>query len=778
MPSPSGWSSTLPVPGPGDPDLDPLVYGTRWADPRVTYSFPQAGSSWSTDADSGYGPSSGDAEPWVGFEALNSDEQAATRKALAAWAAVADVRFEEVADTAASVGDLRFAYSASSVLDDAQAAAWLPSEGAVAGDVWVNARGTSYTAPWIPGSYPYLTMIHEIGHALGLKHPFEALVADGPVLRPELDSRSFTVMSYSADPGDTRTRFSYEPTTPMVLDILAMQHLYGANTDWQSGHTAHAFRGDATYHQTLWDGGGVDTLSYTSALGGTIDLREGHGSALGQPVWVLGADGRQVDTVFNVYIAYGAVIENATGGTGNDHITGNAAANVINGGPGADTLVGGDGSDTYHVDHMGDVVTESNRSAGVGGTDLVMSTLSAFTLGANVENGRIATSRTADMTGNALANKIIAGSGNNVIDGRGGTDTVDYALAASAVTVDLGTRVAQATGGSGTDTLISVENIGGSRFDDRLSGDAGANVISGGLGADTMAGGDGPDTYYVDHAGDTVIELDAGGSDLVASYLAAYTLPANVESGRLLSGGAAKLTGNALDNVLAAGAGSNVIDGGAGRDTADYSLAAKAVAVDLRIAVAQATGGSGADTLVAIENLTGSKYNDRLTGNDGPNVIIGGAGRDTLTGGLGADRFVIHSLVGSDLITDFVRGTDRLAIAQSAVKVGDGDHRVEGSVTLPTFGSGFAPSAELVAFGQDIAGPLTATSAAAHIGSASSAWTTGARALFTLDNGAASAVFLFVSGGNDALVSSSELTLLATLQGSSSLTAGDFVFLT
>ncbi|MBO9698484.1 MAG: hypothetical protein J7499_20010, partial [Sphingopyxis sp.] len=169
-----------------------------------------------------------------------------------------------------------------------------------------------------------------------------------------------------------------------------------------------------------------------------------------------------------------------------------------------------------------------------------------------------------------------------VLDGAGGVDTAYYANATAGVTVDLTISGPQATGGAGSDTLLNIENLTGSAFDDKLTGDGGANLLSGGGGNDTLLGGGGDDT-------------------------------------------------------LRGGAGDDVLDGGAGYDFVDYNDAKSAVTVSLAVTGPQTTGGSGQDTLIGIEGLLGSTFADVLTGDDGANKLFGGNGNDTLRGGAGDD---------------------------------------------------------------------------------------------------------------------------------------------
>jgi len=135
-------------------------------------------------------------------------------------------------------------------------------------------------------------------------------------------------------------------------------------------------------------------------------------------------------------------------------------------------------------------------------------------------------------------------------------------------------------------------------------------------------------------------------------------------TGTLLDGGAGDdlIIGGDGGNVFVGGAGSDRLIGGLGIDTADYSADPGAVRVDLQAGTATDAFG-GEDTLISIENLIGSDYDDVLIGNDKDNVIVGGLGADTLTGGAGADLFVLRKPEdGGDTITDFTPGEDRIVL--------------------------------------------------------------------------------------------------------------------
>jgi Ca2+-binding RTX toxin-like protein len=317
------------------------------------------------------------------------------------------------------------------------------------------------------------------------------------------------------------------------------------------------------------------------------------------------------------------------GAGGNDVLNGMQGADMLIGNAGADTMSGGAGDDTFVFDGLDTMLEAVNA-----GIDTVMSSVTC-TLQANFENLFLTGELFINGTGNSLNNVLRGNAGDNVLNGGLGLDTVDYSLATFDITVNLASALAQFINGQGFDTLVAIENVIGSNFDDTLYGTAGANVLQGGLGSDWMEGGAGNDTYHVDVLTDTVV--DTAGTDTVHSSIT-YILDGSIENLRLLGSASINGTGNALNNVIYAGAGNNVINGGAGADEVSYADAASGVTVSLAIATAQATGGSGSDTLTGIEHLSGSRFADRLTGNAATNWLQGGGGNDTMDGGAGIDR--------------------------------------------------------------------------------------------------------------------------------------------
>jgi Ca2+-binding RTX toxin-like protein len=247
------------------------------------------------------------------------------------------------------------------------------------------------------------------------------------------------------------------------------------------------------------------------------------------------------------------------------------------------------------------------------------------------------------MFGGANNDRLHGGEGNDYLDGGTGIDWADFDGGA-AVDVDL---TAGTAFGQGSDTLFNFENVLGSSFADRIKGTAGNNVLDGAGGNDTFIATLGSDTIIGGLGSDT-INFSALTS-AVTNNLAAGTYTATGATG-ILSGienivGSAysdTLTGDAGDNVIDGGLGNDIINGGAGIDTAVLSGNINAPfnrGAFANLTTGISTGGAGTDTLIGIENLTGSDFKDQLTGDAGNNVLNGGADVDQLFATQGIDVY-------------------------------------------------------------------------------------------------------------------------------------------
>ncbi len=354
----------------GTTNIDALLGGTKWGGAAgqgdaLTFSFAYYGGAAATFAP-GIPEASGQLR--YGFNAIQAQ---AARSALDAWASVANLSFREVAETASgsTVGDLRFAYSSGDMSSGTWGQAYFPGTLPEGGDVWLsaldNGANSAAAADWLPGTYNHESLMHEIGHALGLKHPGNyGGSSGGPYLGSFYDSIRYTVMSYNETSNlfrrvtydaTGRAQFDFlpiQPETPMVLDVAAIQHLYGANMAWRTGDDMYTFNPNQPFYKTIWDAGGSDTISVANFTAGcTVDLNAGAYSSIrifsdALPPGFSGGTVPTYDGTLNLGIAQNVTIENATGGLGGDTLVGNSANNRLTGGGGGDSLDGGAGVDT------------------------------------------------------------------------------------------------------------------------------------------------------------------------------------------------------------------------------------------------------------------------------------------------------------------------------------------------------------------------------------------------------------------------------------------------
>jgi serralysin len=369
MTSPYSGSPTTSILASTNPDLNAVLStGSHWGTSHggavsLSYSFPswEAGNVPVFAGYNGGVYSETFRENTTSPGGLDATQRQAVSEALDAWAAVANLTFREVADTRSDVGDLRFGITGAE--RDAWGWATYPSaEFPKGGDVWIR-RAAALDASWAQGSSNFEGLLHEIGHALGLKHTFEGDVTVSGDKNTELYSQMaydeapnslYFKVSTSASGAKTFRWERVNPDTPMLLDIAAAQYLYGANTSYRSGDDTYSFDPAAPFLRTIWDAGGNDTISVANfSRGCRIDLRAGNFSDIAIPSdstagynWSSPPPVPTYDGTRNLAIAYGATIENAVGGKGADHLIGNAAANRFQGGAGNDSIDGGAGVDT------------------------------------------------------------------------------------------------------------------------------------------------------------------------------------------------------------------------------------------------------------------------------------------------------------------------------------------------------------------------------------------------------------------------------------------------
>ena len=695
------------------------------------------------------------------FSQFNTAQIAATLVALAAWSDVANITFvRQDAGTgysdsasilfgnygAGSAGSAAFAYGPGSTATTSNA-----------GDVWVNISVAANPNP-LGLNYGQHTLTHEIGHAIGLHHPADYNASDGVTITYANDatyyedSRQYTVMSYFSE---SNTGGSFGTSTyasaPLMDDIAAAQRLYGANMTTRTGDTVYGFNsnsGRAYYSATsgasrlvfcVWDAGGTDTLDF-SGYGETqiIDLRQGSFSNVG------GQTG-------NVSIAVGASIEIAIGGAGADTIFGNAGDNLLTGGDGNDVIDGGLGNDTavfsglrsaYTITWNGttatvvgpegtdtisnvEVLRFSDQSVtapapaagitaigditansivgtvfndilrGLGGNDAIVGGDGNDIIEGGLGNDSLAGGNGADL--------ISGGLGNDVIDGGAGSDTANYGGASGGVVVNLTNGTA--TGADGADTLVSIENLAGSTFNDTLTGDGVANNIQGGGGIDTIFGLGGNDVLTAGAPGTsggapdiikaaseanntiaTAVSLD-GGFDLLARdgvtnptttphATVVATAHAGVEYYAVTVGAGQTvrfdIDGASFDSTL------RLFDGG-GTELAQNDDAADVGEESTNSAISYTftTAGTyyiqvalwltnGNNTFTSGAMTAGSTYalhvsvpghavvtptlgGSTLDGGDGNDILTGGAGTDWLIGGAGDDTVIGGG--GNDLLT-------------------------------------------------------------------------------------------------------------------------------
>jgi Ca2+-binding RTX toxin-like protein len=407
-----------------------------------------------------------------------------------------------------------------------------------------------------------------------------------------------------------------------------------------------------TLRHTYDGGAGSDTISYEhyweypqkSNIGLTVDLanmeafREGF---------------RQ--EFFDVLIS----IENAIGSRYNDKIIVGGVAGLYQGLAGNDaffasangsTLHGGDGIDTasYQTSQVGVIIDLASSTPGsFNGTsgDTLVSIENVT--GSNFDDRMIVGSTAGLYQGLAGNDAFFASANGSTLDGGDGSDTVSYQTSQVGVIVDLASSTPGSFNGTSGDTLVSIENVTGSGFDDRMIVGSTAGLYQGLAGNDaffasangsTLDGGDGIDTVsyersavgvIIDLASSTPGSFNGTSGDTLVSI--ENVTGSNFDDRMIVGSTAGLYQGLAGNDAFFASANGSTLDGGDGSDTVSYQTSQVGVIIDLASTTPGSFNGTSGDTLISIENVTGSGFDDRMIVGSTAGLYQGLAGNDAFT---------------------------------------------------------------------------------------------------------------------------------------------------
>ena len=662
----------------GNRDVDAALIGSRWTVTNQTFSFPSAANQV-TDYPVAKEPS--------GIFQFNATQQDAIRYALGLVAQYTPLTFTEIAASAtAPYATHRFANTSWSGVPSAYGN--FPSDNTVAGDSWFGNTGQPfYSTPQV-GNWGMATIMHEIGHTLGLKHGHSSYTAvnlatdlyvAGPrfgsqAITPERDGQAWSLMTYRTAPGIATSVFGGEgfnqPQTFMQLDIAALQYMYGANYTTNASDTTYTFNpttGQMVVNgagqvaptgnkilRTIWDGGGVDTydLSNYGAAAVNINLRPGQFSTFSPAQLVnhtayTGAINLAPGNVANALLVNEdarALIENAIGANGSDRLIGNRTTNMLSGGQGVDTLAGLGGNDSLFGGQdadllFGDSLVPTATGVGFGSGGVAKTgTPNSIATAINVSNLFALTLNPSITQSTTAPHVTISGSGNAATD--------FYAFTVSRSTlVQIDVDSSGVSGSFNTD--IELQNSAGTVLavnDDSV------------LDSGSLTTNDSFISYLLPSAGTYYVRM--------GSFVAGAAI-ANIANG---AGYRVHISVGVNEFVEVDGvAGNDTIDGGDGDDTLFGSFGADVLLGNFgldRIDGEQDNdtiygwfgndtllGGEGADQIDGEQDndvIFGSPGNDTLFGADGDDTLDGEQDDDLLLGGSGNDFLLAN--IGNDLV--------------------------------------------------------------------------------------------------------------------------------
>ena len=633
---------------------------------------------------------------------FSSSNESGIRQAFDLWSDVADIEFTEIsgdADIDVTEGNDSRAY----------ARTWTSGTEIARSDIFIDTNTYSWGDLETQGGYGFLSILHEVGHALGLGHTgnYNGSASYNNDAQWANDTHQTSVLSYfsagnvGSDHRDESNQWQYS-ASPMLFDIVAIQSIYGADYTTRNDNTTYGFNSNAGHDQydysitevpfAIWDGGGIDTIDVSGySTDQTIYLTEGDFSSTG-------------NMTNNLVIAYGAQIENAIGGSGDDSFFANNVDNNIDGGLGNDVI--------EYFYNVTDFAFNFISNSVVALTNIAQSFTDTLS---NIENyifadGSFSFSElkenfetfeslddigvkfywnggdynyTSNVSGNTNLNAAQIGyggaSGNVATIARDSNDitvtvhdnnapeTLRLIGSAQADYIIINGTAPNIAGqihaGAGND-IIDIQISGNHRIyaeggDDIVTTLDGNDVILGGSGDDIITGGAGRDKLQGEGDNDTL----HGGADSDWLYGDDGDDTLNGDSGAdILRGGAGndalnggddydRLYGDEGEDTLSGGAGNDRLYGGNGNDSL--------------------TGGAGQDFLY------GENGDDELFGDDLADYLYGQAGEDTLHGGNGNDRLdggANNDTLNGDAGADLLLGDE----GNDTLNGGNGNDRIYG----------------------------------------------------------------------------------------------------
>lgn len=672
--------------------VDSLFGGSKWATNALTFSFPNSTGDYSYSNNA-----------LNGFVQMSTAQQEVIRFIYEMVEGVSSLTFTELTGASDRNADLMHAHSS----DPSTAYAYYPHSSDIGGDSFYGASVPTNHDPLL-GTYQFHTIAHEIGHSLGLKHGHEAT---GPGATPaQYRGQEFSIMTYLTDTTDvsadaiTLGTTSY-PQSLMMLDVAALQQMYGANFSANSGNTVYTFstttgamsvngtdvlngtgvdKSGNVIFRTIWDGNGTDTYNFSNfSTNLSINLNPGEYSDLdvggnSQRALLDWRDGDYAQGhIYNALQYDGdarSLIENAIGGSGNDSFIGNAANNVLDGGAGNDTFYASSGNDTI--------------TGGIG-TDTLVYTTNIANFFFSIINS--ATISIMDTVG-SFGTDIVSGIESFIFNSINYTWDNVVAMASPLTTYDYAFRVDGSYVYNTTQSTIGTQYLTAEQLGyDGATGNMARFVRDVDELTITIQNTNAPQDFLIyGKAGNDVIRIEGvhsnfnviyngnnGDDTLVIANLVGNDLLYGGNGDDVINGGHGndKIYGQADDDTLYGGFGDDTVLGGSGNDVLH--------------------GGDGNDLLYGEDGddtINGDAGNDRIWGAAGADLIYGGGGDDTIYGG--GENDTLHG--GGN--NDFLIGGD----GDDILNGDDGHDRLQGDGGHDTINGGAGDDLVYGGAGNDI----------------------------------------------------------------------------